>query len=59
MKEDEWKDVIEVNLNSVFYLCQYAIKSMIKQKSGNIINITSIVGHTGNAGSNLQHPKLV
>ena len=50
MKEDEWKDVIEVNLNSVFYLCQYAIKSMIKQKSGNIINITSIVGHTGNAG---------
>ena len=50
MKEDEWKDVIEVNLNSVFYLCQYAIKSMIKQKSGNIINITSIVGHTGNVG---------
>ncbi len=50
MKEDEWKDVIDVNLNSVFYLCQCAIKSMIKQKSGNIINITSIVGHTGNAG---------
>ena len=60
MKEDEWKDVIEVNLNSVFYLCQYAIKSMIKQKSGNIINITSIVGHTEMLAKQIiQHPKLV
>ena len=50
MKEDEWKDVIDVNLNSVFFMCQFAIKSMIKNKSGNIINITSVVGHTGNAG---------
>ena len=50
MKEEEWKDVIDVNLNSVFYLCQFAIKSMIKKKSGSIINITSVVGHTGNAG---------
>jgi len=50
MKEEEWRDVINVNLNSVFYLCQFAIKSMIRKKSGNIINITSVVGHTGNAG---------
>tara|TARA_B100000941_G_C28503642_1_gene555846 strand:- start:950 stop:1684 length:735 start_codon:yes stop_codon:yes gene_type:complete len=50
MKENEWRDVIEVNLNSVFILCQYAIKYMIKNRSGNIVNITSVVGHTGNAG---------
>jgi len=50
MKEDEWKDVIDVNLNSVFFACQVAIKAMIKKKSGCIVNITSVVGHTGNAG---------
>ena len=50
MKDEEWKDVIDVNLNSVFFMCQFAIKSMIKNKFGNIINITSVVGHTGNAG---------
>jgi 3-oxoacyl-[acyl-carrier protein] reductase len=50
MKEDEWKDVIDVNLNSVFFTCQIAIKAMIKNKSGCIVNITSVVGHTGNAG---------
>ena len=50
MKEEEWKDVIDVNLNSVFFTCQIAIKAMIKNKSGCIVNITSIVGHTGNAG---------
>ncbi len=50
MKEEEWNDVINVNLNSVFLTCQYAIKSMIKNKSGSIVNITSVVGHTGNAG---------
>ena len=50
MKEDEWKDVIDVNLNSVFFACQIAIKTMVKNKSGCIVNITSVVGHTGNAG---------
>ena len=50
MKEEEWKDVIDVNLNSVFFICQIAIKAMIKNKSGSIVNITSVVGHTGNAG---------
>ena len=50
MKEDEWSDVIDVNLSSVFYTCQFAIKTMVKNKSGTIVNITSVVGHTGNAG---------
>ena len=50
MKEDEWKDVIDINLSSVFYTCQVAIKTMIKNKRGAIVNITSVVGHTGNAG---------
>ena len=50
MKEDEWRDVIDVNLNSVFYTCQVAIKAMIKHKTGSIVNITSVVGHTGNIG---------
>ena len=50
MKEEEWKDVIDVNLNSVFFTCQIAIKAMIKNKAGSIVNITSVVGHTGNAG---------
>ena len=50
MKEEEWKDVIDVNLNSVFFTCQIAIKAMIKNKSGSIVNITSVVGHTGNPG---------
>ena len=50
MKEEEWTDVININLSSVFISCQQAIKFMIKKKSGSIINITSVVGHTGNPG---------
>ena len=50
MKEEEWKKVIDVNLTSTFLLCKYAIKKMLKNKFGRIVNITSIVGHTGNAG---------
>ena len=50
MKEEEWNDVIDVNLNSVFFTCQSAIKAMIKNKAGCIVNITSVVGHTGNVG---------
>jgi len=50
MKENEWQDVIDVNLNAVFFICQHSIKVMIKKKSGCVINITSVVGHTGNAG---------
>jgi len=50
MKNEEWEKVIDVNLGSTFYLCKYAIKKMLKNKYGRIVNITSIVGHTGNLG---------
>jgi 3-oxoacyl-[acyl-carrier protein] reductase len=50
MSDDQWSKVIEVNLSSVFRLSREAIKGMMKQRSGRIINITSIVGVTGNAG---------
>jgi 3-oxoacyl-[acyl-carrier protein] reductase len=50
MKEDEWQKVIDVNLTSTFLLCKYSLKKMLKNKFGRIINITSIVGHTGNLG---------
>ena len=50
MKEDEWQKVIDVNLTSTFLLSKYSIKKMMKNNSGRVINITSIVGHTGNIG---------
>ena len=50
MKNEEWKKVIDVNLGSTFLLCRSAIKKMMKNKYGRIVNITSIVGHTGNVG---------
>jgi len=50
MKDEEWKKVIDINLTSTFLLSKFAIKKMIKNKSGKIINITSVVGHTGNLG---------
>ena len=50
MKYDEWKKVIDINLGSTFLLCKYGIKKMLKNKYGRVINITSIVGHTGNLG---------
>ena len=50
MKEDEWKKVIDINLTSTFLISKYSIKKMLKNKYGRIINITSIVGHTGNIG---------
>jgi len=50
MSDDQWSKVIEVNLNSVFRLSREAIKGMMKRRGGRIINITSIVGVTGNAG---------
>ena len=50
MKDDEWNKVINLNLTSSFLLSKFAIKKMLKNKSGKIINITSIVGHTGNVG---------
>ena len=50
MKDEEWKNVIDINLSSTFLLSKYSIKKMLKNKFGRIVNITSIVGHTGNAG---------
>jgi 3-oxoacyl-[acyl-carrier protein] reductase len=50
MNLDEWRNVIEVNLTSTFLICKFAIKKMLKNKKGKIINITSVVGHTGNLG---------
>ena len=50
MKEEEWKKVIDINLTSTFLLSKNTIKKMLKNKKGKIINITSVVGHTGNIG---------
>lgn len=50
MKGDEWTDVISTNLSSVFKLSQAVLRPMMKARNGRIINITSIVGHMGNAG---------
>ena len=50
LTEENWKKVLDINLTSTFLMCKFAIKKMLKIKSGKIINITSIVGHTGNLG---------
>ncbi|MDD7908913.1 MULTISPECIES: 3-oxoacyl-[acyl-carrier-protein] reductase [Pseudovibrio] len=50
MKDDEWDQVLEVNLTSTFHICRAAIKGMMKRRSGRIIGITSVVGVTGNPG---------
>tara|TARA_Y100000022_G_scaffold183152_1_gene177159 strand:- start:59 stop:796 length:738 start_codon:yes stop_codon:yes gene_type:complete len=50
MNLEEWKKVIDINLTSTFLLSKFAIKKMLKNKSGKIVNITSVVGHTGNLG---------
>jgi 3-oxoacyl-[acyl-carrier protein] reductase len=50
LAEENWKKVIDINLNSSFFMCKFAIKKMLKKKYGKIINITSVIGHTGNAG---------
>ena len=50
MSLEEWKKVIDINLTSTFLMNKFAIKKMLKNKKGKIINITSVVGHTGNLG---------
>ena len=50
MKDEEWNKVIDINLTSTFLLSKYAIKKMLKNKYGRIVNISSVVGHTGNIG---------
>ncbi len=50
LTEENWKKVLDINLTSTFLMCKNVIKKMLRKKSGKIINITSIVGHTGNLG---------
>ena len=50
LTEENWKKVLDINLTSTFLMSKFAIKKMLKKKYGKIINITSIVGHTGNIG---------
>tara|TARA_X000000950_G_C13878590_1_gene645898 strand:- start:9 stop:740 length:732 start_codon:yes stop_codon:yes gene_type:complete len=50
LTEENWKKVLDINLTSTFLMSKFAIKKMLKNKYGKIINITSIVGHTGNLG---------
>ena len=50
LTEENWKKVLDINLTASFLMCKFVIKKMLKQKKGKIINITSIVGHTGNLG---------
>ena len=50
MNFEEWKKVLDINLTSTFLMSKFAIKKMLKNKKGKIINITSVVGHTGNLG---------
>ncbi len=50
MSLEEWQKVIDINLTSTFLMSKFAIKKMLKNKSGKIVNITSVVGHSGNLG---------
>lgn len=50
MKDEDWETVLQVNLTAVFRLIRSSLKNMMKQRSGRIINITSVVGVTGNPG---------
>tara|TARA_B100001057_G_scaffold467782_1_gene526256 strand:- start:9871 stop:10608 length:738 start_codon:yes stop_codon:yes gene_type:complete len=50
MSNEEWNEVLNLNLTSTFLLCKFCLKKMIKNKYGKVVNITSVVGHTGNVG---------
>ena len=50
MKDEEWDDIVATNLSAVFRLCKAVIRPMMKARYGRIVNITSVVGHAGNAG---------
>ncbi len=59
MKEDDWDAVLNINLKSIFNFCKAAVRPMMKQRKGKIINISSVIGLTGNAGqSNYAASKL-
>jgi len=50
MSLEEWQKVIDINLTSTFLISKFSIKKMLKNKFGKVVNITSVVGHTGNLG---------
>jgi 3-oxoacyl-[acyl-carrier protein] reductase len=50
MKDEDWDAVVDTNLKAVFRLCRSAMRTMMKQRWGRIVNITSVVGASGNAG---------
>ena len=50
MKEDEWDDIINTNLSSVYKMSKCVLRGMLKKRAGRIISITSVVGAMGNAG---------
>ena len=50
MSDEDWRDVIETNLSSVFYTCRAVARGMMKRRSGSIVNVASIVGLRGNLG---------
>lgn len=50
MTPEQWQDVLNINLNSVFYMTKLVIRPMMKAKSGSIINMSSVIGEMGNAG---------
>ena len=50
MKEEDWQQVLQINLSGMYHCCKAALRSMIRQRSGRIINITSVIGMIGNAG---------
>ena len=57
MKEEEWDDIMQVNLKSVFRASKAVLRGMMKQRTGRIINITSVVGVMGNAGQTNYAPQ--
>ncbi len=56
MKDDDWSAVLETNLAGVFRACRAALKPMMKQRAGRIINVTSVVGASGNPGQPITPP---
>ena len=50
LSQDQWDEVIKVNLNSVFYMTKQVLRPMMKARSGSIINMSSVIGEMGNAG---------
>ena len=50
MTEDDWHSVLAVNLSGAFFLCQAALAHMVERGSGRIVNVSSVVGETGNIG---------